>query len=180
MIAVTRVAGAGDGARAAKAAGAHTRLPVKPVDDAPRFRFATRLMSCCPSPPDDPAEQQECSRSGTRGRRLNLNTVKALLGVSALARMAGLRIASVRTPRAKLRRPAARVAAFEPRVPGAVRGRLPTGFFLPLHDCVLLRILVEVHGVLLRAVGHRPSEPCLVLLCQIRSETCCSLSMRWR
>ena len=44
---------------------------------------------CCPPRPDDPAEQQECPRSGTQGLAVDLNTVKALLTPAALARMTG-------------------------------------------------------------------------------------------
>jgi hypothetical protein len=44
---------------------------------------------CCPPRPDDPAEQQECPRSGTRGHAVDLNTVKALLTFTALARITG-------------------------------------------------------------------------------------------
>ena len=44
---------------------------------------------CCPPRPDDPAEQQECPRSGTRGQAVDLKTVKALLTPAALARLSG-------------------------------------------------------------------------------------------
>ena len=44
---------------------------------------------CCPPRPADPAEQQECPRSGTRGVAVDLNTVKALLAPVALARITG-------------------------------------------------------------------------------------------
>ena len=44
---------------------------------------------CCPPRPDDPAEQQECPRSGTQGLAVDLNTVKALLTSAALARISG-------------------------------------------------------------------------------------------
>jgi hypothetical protein len=44
---------------------------------------------CCPPRPDDPAEQQECPRSGTHGHAVDLKTVKALLGSTALARITG-------------------------------------------------------------------------------------------
>jgi hypothetical protein len=44
---------------------------------------------CCPPRPEDPAEQQECPRSGTRGLPVDLNTVKALLKSTALARITG-------------------------------------------------------------------------------------------
>jgi hypothetical protein len=44
---------------------------------------------CCPPRPDDPAEQLECPRSGTPGHPVDLKTVKALLSVSALARITG-------------------------------------------------------------------------------------------
>ena len=44
---------------------------------------------CCPPRPEDPAEQQECPRSGTRGVAVDLNTVKAVLAPVALARITG-------------------------------------------------------------------------------------------
>jgi hypothetical protein len=44
---------------------------------------------CCPPRPDDPGEQQECPRSGTQGHAVDLNTVKAVLGFTALARITG-------------------------------------------------------------------------------------------
>lgn len=44
---------------------------------------------CCPPRPDDPAEQQECPRSGTQGHAVDLNTVKALLSPAALTRISG-------------------------------------------------------------------------------------------
>lgn len=44
---------------------------------------------CCPPRPDDPAEQHECPRSGTQGHAVDLNTVKALLTFTALARITG-------------------------------------------------------------------------------------------
>jgi hypothetical protein len=44
---------------------------------------------CCPPRPDDPGEQQECPRSGTRGLAVELNTVKVLLTPAALARLSG-------------------------------------------------------------------------------------------
>lgn len=44
---------------------------------------------CCPPRPEDPAEQHECPRSGTRGLPVDLNTVKALLTSTALTRITG-------------------------------------------------------------------------------------------
>jgi len=44
---------------------------------------------CCPPRPDDPAEQLECPRSGTKGYAVDLNTVKALLTSTALGRITG-------------------------------------------------------------------------------------------
>lgn len=44
---------------------------------------------CCPPRPEDPAEQQECPRSGTRGVAVDLDTVKAVLAPLALARITG-------------------------------------------------------------------------------------------
>ncbi len=44
---------------------------------------------CCQPRPDALAEQQECPRSGTQGHAVDLNTVKALLTSTALARITG-------------------------------------------------------------------------------------------
>ena len=43
----------------------------------------------CPPRPEDPAEQHEWPRSGTRGLPVDLNTVKALLTSTALTRITG-------------------------------------------------------------------------------------------
>jgi hypothetical protein len=43
----------------------------------------------CPPRPDDAAEPGECPRSGTPGHAVDLNTVKALLTSTALARITG-------------------------------------------------------------------------------------------
>ena len=43
----------------------------------------------CPPRPDDPAEERACPRSGTPGHAVDLNTVKALLTETALARVSG-------------------------------------------------------------------------------------------
>lgn len=48
------------------------------------------MAECCYQPrPDDPAEPLECPRSGTPGHSVDLQTVKALLSVAALARITG-------------------------------------------------------------------------------------------
>jgi hypothetical protein len=44
---------------------------------------------CCPPRPNDPAEQRTCPKSGTQGHAVDLNTVKAMLTVNALARISG-------------------------------------------------------------------------------------------
>ena len=48
------------------------------------------MAACsCQPHPDDPAEPRECPRSRTQGHAVDLNTVKALLASSALARITG-------------------------------------------------------------------------------------------
>lgn len=48
------------------------------------------MAECCYQPrPDDPAAPLECPRSGTPGHSVDLQTVKALLSVAALARITG-------------------------------------------------------------------------------------------
>lgn len=44
---------------------------------------------CCPPRPEDPAERRACPRSGTHGKPIDLNTVKALLTEQALQRVNG-------------------------------------------------------------------------------------------
>lgn len=48
------------------------------------------MAECCrPERRGDPAERQGCPRSGTQGHAVDLNTVKALLTSTALARITG-------------------------------------------------------------------------------------------
>ncbi len=79
---------------------------------------------CCPPRPDDPAEQLECPRSGTKGYAVDLNTVKALLTSTALGRITG-------SPHRFCPDPACEIVYFSPGDTYTVRDRTPSNACAP-------------------------------------------------